>query len=162
MLIDEINDCEERIKSAEEVIGDLKNSDLLDQLTRNERMKESMLQEIEDLQDRSTELDDIIATKDREIDKLENFINSPNGFNQQKVAELEQELAVDEETAEHLMQVIDDLKARADQHDGNLINYDRELIKKNDDFNELNVKLVDGEQEVKNLTKQTGITNLRG
>ncbi|CAI2373163.1 unnamed protein product [Moneuplotes crassus] len=160
MLIDELNECDVRIKLAEEVIGDLKSTDLIDMLTRNERTKEAMLQEIEDLQDRSQDLDGIIAKQDREIDKLETFINSPNGLNQQRVTELENELAVDEQTEEHLVQIIEDLKARADQYDGSLINYDRELTKKSDDYNELNVKLVDGEQEVKNLKKQTGIYNL--
>ncbi|CAI2372751.1 unnamed protein product [Moneuplotes crassus] len=160
MLIDDLNECDTRIKLAEEVIGDLKNTELIDMLTRNERMKEGMLQDIEDLQDRSQELDGIIAEQDREIDKLETYINSPNGLNQQRVAELENELDVDEQTAEHLCQVIEDLKARADYQDSTLINYDREFTKKNEDYHELNVKLVDGEQEVKYLKKKTGIWNL--
>ena len=129
-------------------------------LTRNERMKESMLQEIEDLQDRSQELDELISQQDKEIDKLQNFINSPNGLNQQKVADLEKELSLDEETVEHLLQVIEDLKARADSHESSLINYDREFVKKTEDFNDLSIKLVDGEQEVKILKNKTGIKNL--
>ena len=35
MLIDELNEWEDRVKVAENVIGDLKNSDLIDILTRN-------------------------------------------------------------------------------------------------------------------------------
>jgi hypothetical protein len=48
MLIDELNECDNRVSIAEAVIGDLKSTELIDMLVRNERMKESMLQEIED------------------------------------------------------------------------------------------------------------------
>ena len=161
MLIDDLNECENRIKAAEVVIGDLKNSDLIDLLTRNERMKDSMLQEIEDLHDRSEELDGIIKDQDQEIAKLENFINSPNGLNQQKVAELENELIQDEEHAEQLIKVIEELKVRADSHETNLINYDKEYLKKNEDFHDLNMKLVENDQKVKHLKNITGIHNLQ-
>lgn len=154
MLIDELNECEARVKVAEAVIGDLKNTDLIDMLTRNERMKDSLLQEIEDLQDRSQQLDQEIQEQDKQIDKLETFINSENGLNQQKVADLENELLVDEQTCAHLEQVIEELKRRTDTNEEILIKYDSDLVKKTEDFHDLNIRLVDSEQEVKMMTRQ--------
>ena len=105
MLIDELNECEARVKVAEAVIGDLKNTDLIDTLTRNERMKEAMLQEIEDLQDKSKQLDKDLVKQDKEIEQIDNFINSENGMNQQKVSDLEEQLKIGEENIEHLQEV---------------------------------------------------------
>lgn len=116
-------------------------------------MKESMLQEIEDLQDKSEQLDKDMVHQDRQIEKLETFINSANGLNQQKVADLENELCVEDETVEHLLQVIEDLKKRADDNENILIHWDRDLIKKTEDYHDLNIKLTDKAQEVKLLAK---------
>lgn len=96
MLIDELNEWEGRVRVSEAVIGDLKKSglggieELIDVLTRNEQHKDRLMEEL----DKSSQLDEDIAHQDKEIDKLETFINSPNGLNQQKVDELVSEVAV--------------------------------------------------------------------
>lgn len=128
MLIDELNECEARVKVAEAVIGDLKSTELIDMLTRNERMKESMLQEIEDLQDRSQQLDEDIEGQEQELEKLDEFIGSENGLNQHKVSELENELTIGDQNIEHLLQVIAGMKERTDANETLLIQYDRELV----------------------------------
>jgi uncharacterized protein (DUF3084 family) len=135
------------------VIGDLKNTDLIDILTRNEHMKEAMLQEIEDLQDKSKQLDEDLVRQDKEIEQIDNFISSENGMNQQKVSDLENQLKIGEENIEHLQEVIKQLKVKTDENEVELIHRDNDLIKKTEDFHELNIKLVDSEQEVKVLSK---------
>ena len=69
------------------------------------KLKEAMLQEIEDLQDKSKQLDKDLVKQDKEIEQIDNFINSENGMNQQKVSDLEEQLKIGEENIEHLQEV---------------------------------------------------------
>lgn len=131
MLIDELNECEGRVRVAEAVIGDLKksgigdshgthnsqadnsngkpNPSLIEVITKlqeyminEERIKDKILEEM----DKSKQLDQDLMHQDREIDKLETFINSPNGLNQEKVEELQHEIQTQDETIVHLLEVI--------------------------------------------------------
>lgn len=56
--------------------------------------------------DKSKQLDEDLIHQDKEIEKLETFINSPNGLNQEKVDELQHEVDVQDETITHLLEVI--------------------------------------------------------
>lgn len=116
-------------------------------------MKESMLQEIEDLQDKAKQLDEDMEHQDKEIEKLETFINSENGMNQQKVADLENELSTDEETITYLEGVIEELKKKTTENEAQLIQYDIEYVKKSKDLHDQNIKLVETEQDLQLFEK---------
>ena len=120
-------------------------------------MKDSLLQEIEDLQDKSKNLDSTMLHQAKEIEKLENFINSENGLNQKRVSDLEDELATDERTAHHLLQVIEELKAKVDLEEVNVLQKDIELNKKVEDLHDLNIKLTEGSMDFKQTKKAVKI-----
>lgn len=72
---------------------------LIEVLTRNEQHKDRLMEEM----DKSKQLDDDLLHQDKEIVKLETFINSPNGLNQEKVQELEGQVDIQDQTiAKHL------------------------------------------------------------
>lgn len=91
--------------------------------------------------------------QNREIEKLETFINSENGLNQQKVTDLQNELANDDEMIVHLQQVIKNLIVKVEIDKANNIQKDIELCKKKEDLQDLNVKLVENAMELRNIKK---------
>lgn len=112
-----------------------------------------MLQHIEKLQDQEKGLDRVIAETGRELEKLETFINSENGLNQKRVLDLEEELRIDDENILHLEQVLEEMKAKVEFEEANTIQKDIELNKKIDDLHELSIKIVEGNMDIKHLSK---------
>ena len=130
------------------------DNNLIEILKRNQRMKDSFLQEIEDLQDTSKELDLTITHQSKEIEKLETFINSETGLNQKRVSDLEAELATDERNIDHLLEVIEELKAKVDIEEANVLQKDIELCKKVEDVHDLNIKLTESTMDFKQIKKK--------